>query len=51
MAKKVSLADLILRITDDGTLKVLDKNAKKAGKSVDKLNRSEQTLNRNFKGA
>tara|TARA_Y100001937_G_scaffold98340_1_gene134144 strand:- start:177 stop:3164 length:2988 start_codon:yes stop_codon:yes gene_type:complete len=50
-SKKINLADLIFRITDDGTLKAFEQETKKAGKSVDRLSRSEHTLNRNFKGA
>jgi hypothetical protein len=49
--KKINIADLIFKISDDGTLKVFEGETKKAGKAVDKLSRSEQTLNRNFKGA
>ena len=49
--KKINIADLIFKIGDDGTLKVFEGQTKKAGKAVDKLGRSEATLNRNFKGA
>lgn len=33
--KKINLADLVFKISDDGTLKVFSGNAKKAGKSLD----------------
>jgi len=49
--KKINVADLIFKIGDDGTLKIFEGQTKKAGKAVDKLGRSEATLNRNFKGA
>jgi len=49
--KKINIADLIFKIGDDGTLKIFEGDTKKAGKAVDNLSRSEQTLNRNFKGA
>ena len=34
MAKKINLADLVFKISDDGTLKAFSGNAKKAGKSL-----------------
>ena len=34
MAKKINLADLVFKISDDGTLKVFQGEAKKAGKAV-----------------
>lgn len=49
--KKINVAELVFKIGDDGTLKIFEGETKKAGKAVDKLGRSEQTLNRNFKGA
>ena len=51
MAKKVKGAKLVFEITDDGSLKLLEGKLKGAKKATDNLNRSEQTLNRNFKGA
>ena len=35
MAKKINLADLVFKVTDDGTLKVYATQAKKAGKALD----------------
>ena len=37
MAKKINLADLVFKISDDGTLKAFSGNAKKAGKSLDNV--------------
>ncbi len=37
MAKKINLADLVFKISDDGTLKAFSGNAKQAGKSLDKV--------------
>jgi len=52
MAKKDKAGAVIkFKVQDDGSLKRLGKESKNAGKAVDKLNRSEATLNRNFKGA
>jgi len=34
MAKKINLADLVFKVSDDGTLKVMAGSAKKAGKSL-----------------
>lgn len=51
MAKKVKGAKLVFEVTDDGSLKLLEGKLKGAKKATDNLNRSEQTLNRNFKGA
>ena len=49
--KKITLADLIVRLNDDGSIAGFEKKTKKAGKAVDNLSKSEATLNRNFKGA
>lgn len=49
--KKINLADLIIRLNDDGSIKGFEQKTKKAGKAVDNLSKSEATLNRNFKGA
>ena len=49
--KKITLADLIVRLNDDGSIAGFEKKTKKAGKAVDSLSKSEATLNRNFKGA
>jgi hypothetical protein len=49
--KKINVADLVFKIGDDGSLKIFEGETKKAGKAVDKLSKSEATLNRNFKGA
>ena len=49
--KKIKLADLIIRLNDDGSIKGFEQKTKKAGKAVDNLSKSEATLNRNFKGA
>jgi hypothetical protein len=49
--KKINIADLIFKIGDDGTLKIMEGQTKKTGKAVDNLGKSEATLNRNFKGA
>ena len=51
MSKKVKGAKLVFEVTDDGSLKLLEGKLKGAKKATDNLNRSEQTLNRNFKGA
>lgn len=52
MAKNIiRLADLIVRLNDDGSIAGFEKKTKKAGKAVDNLSKSEATLNRNFKGA
>lgn len=34
MAKKIKLADLVFKVSDDGTLKVMQASAKKAGKAM-----------------
>ena len=51
MAKTIKLADLIFKVSDDGSLKVFEGEAKKAGKATDKLSKSSQTADRNLKGA
>ena len=48
---KIKGATLTFEVTDDGSLKLLEGKTKKTKKAVDDLSRSEQTLNRNFKGA
>jgi len=48
---KIKGGTLTFEITDDGSLKLLEGKTKKTKKAVDDLSRSEQTLNRNFKGA
>ena len=35
MTKKINLADLVFKVSDDGTLKVFAGDAKKAGKALD----------------
>ena len=40
MAKKINLADLVFKISDDGTLKAFSGNAKQAGKSLDNVGKS-----------
>lgn len=37
MAKKIKLADLVFKVSDDGTLKIFEGDAKKAGKATEKL--------------
>ena len=51
MAKNKAGAVVRFQVQDDGSLKRLGKESKKAGKAVDNLGKSERTLNRNFKGA
>ena len=51
MAKKIKGAKLVFEVTDDGSLKLLEGKLKGTKKATDNLSRSEQTLNRNFKGA
>jgi len=51
MAKKVKGAQLVFEVTDDGSLKLLEGKLKGTKKATDNLSKSEQTLNRNFKGA
>jgi hypothetical protein len=38
--KKINIADLIFKIGDDGTLKIMEGQTKKTGKAVDNLGKS-----------
>ena len=51
MAKDKAGAVIKFIVNDDGSLSRLGKQAKKTKGEVDKLGKSEATLNRNFKGA
>jgi len=42
---------ILLRLDDGNTIELYTKKTKQAKKATDDLNRTEQTLNRNFKGA
>ena len=42
MAKKINLADLVFKVSDDGSLKVFAGDAKKAGKALDKVEKSQE---------
>ena len=48
---KVKGAQLVLEITDDGTLKVVEQKAKKAGKGMKNMAESAHTADRRIKGA
>ena len=49
--KKLEAAEIIIKLSDGKSIKLFGDQVKKATKDVDKLSKSEQTLNRNFKGA
>ena len=51
MAKTIKGGKILLQLDDGNTIELFAKKTKKAKTAVDKLNRSEATLNRNFKGA
>ena len=48
---KVKGAQLVLEITDDGTLKVVEQKAKKAGKGMKNMAENAHTADRRIKGA
>lgn len=48
MANEIKLK---IKVTDDGNLQVISKNADKAAKSMDKAGKSARTADRNLKGA
>ena len=51
MAQTIQGGTILLKLDDGNTIELYTAKTKKAKKSTDDLNRSEQTLNRNFKGA
>ena len=51
MANTIKGGKILLQLDDGNTIELFAKNTRKAKKDVDNLARSEQTLNRNFKGA
>ena len=51
MAQTIKGGTILLKLDDGNTIELYTAKTKKAKKSTDDLNRSEQTLNRNFKGA
>ena len=51
MSKTIKGGKILLQLDDGNTIELFSKKTKQAKKSIDSLSRSEQTLNRNFKGA
>lgn len=51
MAKTIKGGKILLQLDDGNTIELFAQKTKKAKKATDDLSRSEQTLNRNFKGA
>lgn len=51
MAKTIKGGKILLQLDDGNTIELYTAKTKKAKKATDDLSRSEQTLNRNFKGA
>lgn len=51
MAKTIKGGKILLQLDDGNTIELFANKTKKAKTAVDNLNKSEQTLNRNFKGA
>ena len=51
MAKTIKGGRILLELDDGNTIELFAKKTKKAKTAVDSLNKSERTLNRNFKGA
>ena len=50
MAKKQEVVEILLKLSDGGTIPVLGKKAKKAGKEVDDMGRKAQNTDRAVKG-
>ena len=48
MTKKIKLADLTFKISDDGSLKVVGNEAQKTSKKLDKTGKSTRDVNRNM---
>lgn len=48
MTKKINLADLTFKISDDGTLKAVGNEAQKTSKKLDKTGKSTRDVNRNM---
>ena len=48
MTKKVKLADLTFKISDDGSLKVVGNEAQKTSKKLDRTSKSTRDVNRNM---
>lgn len=51
MTQTINVAKLTFKVDDDGTLKILSGEAKKAGKAVDDVGHSAHTADRRLKGA
>ena len=50
MAKKQEVVEILLKLSDGGTIPVLGKKAKKAGKEVDDMGRKAQNTDSAVKG-